>query len=457
MKRTICRSAAALTLLGAAVQTASAVSLNHQGVGQALIYPYYTVNNDQDTLVSVVNPTNIGKALQVRFHEGLNGRDALDFVVYLAPHDVWTSAVTTGNGQAIVQTSDSSCTTLPPGEYGLSSAGYDGHSPAYPADGGPSDLSRTKQGWIEIIEGADIVPGSPTDAATAHAPGHAPTCSGLPTNAAADFRVPTGGIYGSASVVNVGQGTFFAYNADALQDFTDKALLPATSPIGPTLGDANSAASAEGGALADVGGDGSCPRSLDFHSGIDAVSAVLMADTVYGEYITAVSLGASTDWVVTFPTKSFYVDKALRPANPTAPFEHPFADGKSSVSVSGVAYDREGNEKTFASTGGAGLQYEVNVVPVSNEEEPSGVLGAETSGLRVVPAGDAGHIALDLAGDAHMLQGGRDADGKAVALSGLPVAGFMAYNIVNANAQHGILANYGGIFPLRATESCSGH
>ena len=230
-----------------------------------------------------------------------------------------------------------------------------------------------------------------------------------------------------------------------------------TSPIGPTLGDANSAASAEGGALADVGGDGSCPRSLDFHSGIDAVSAVLMADTVYGEYITAVSLGASTDWVVTFPTKSFYVDKALRPANPTAPFEHPFADGKSSVSVSGVAYDREGNEKTFASTGGAGLQYEVNVVPVSNEEEPSGVLGAETSGLRVVPAGDAGHIALDLAGDAHMLQGGRDADGKAVALSGLPVAGFMAYNIVNANAQHGILANYGGIFPLRATESCSGH
>jgi hypothetical protein len=33
----------------------------------------------------------------------------------------------------------------------------------------------------------------------------------------------------------------------------------------------------------------------------------------------------------------------------------------------------------------------------------------------------------------------------------------MAYNIVNANAQQNVLANYGGTFALRATESCAGH
>jgi hypothetical protein len=30
----------------------------------------------------------------------------------------------------------------------------------------------------------------------------------------------------------------------------------------------------------------------------------------------------------------------------------------------------------------------------------------------------------------------------------------MAYNIVNENAQQGVLANYGGTFPLRAESAC---
>jgi hypothetical protein len=461
MKRNICRSAAVSTLLGAAVQTASAVSLNPHGVGQALIFPYYTVDNGEDTLISLVNPTNVGKAVQVRFHEGFNGRDALDFVVYLSPHDVWTAAMTkreTNEAEAIVRTSDASCSGLPVSEYPLTSAGYDGDGPPYPADGGPADIFRTHEGWIEIIAGADIVAGSPTDLAIAHAPGHAPTCDGLPPTTAADFKAPTGGIYGSASIVNVGQGTFFAYNADAIQDFTDKPLLPASSTVEPTLQDANSAASADGGAIARIEGDGSCPQSLDYHSGIDAVSAVLMADTLYGEYLTADSLGANTDWILTFPTKAFYVDKRLYPGNSAAPFEHPFADGVSNVSVSGVAYDREGNGTPFTSGTGPGLQYEVNVLPVrTGKYEPSGVFGSETYGMSVAPTGEAGHIALDFSGNAHVLEGGRTPDGKTVTLSGLPVTGFMAYNIVNANAQHGVLANYGGTFALRGTESCAGH
>ena len=37
---------------------------------------------------------------------------------------------------------------------------------------------------------------------------------------------------------------------------------------------------------------------------------------------------------------------------------------------------------------------------------------------------------------------------------GLPAIGFMAYNIVNAQAQPGLLANYGGTFSQRAT-TCS--
>src|SRR5690606_832168 len=44
---------------------ANAVDLNPDGLGQVLIYPYYTVNKSQDSLFSVVNTTGIGKAVKV--------------------------------------------------------------------------------------------------------------------------------------------------------------------------------------------------------------------------------------------------------------------------------------------------------------------------------------------------------------------------------------------------------
>ena len=54
---------------------AGAVSLNPDGLGQALIYPYYTVRsveggNALNTYVSVVNHTSDAKAVRVRGREG---------------------------------------------------------------------------------------------------------------------------------------------------------------------------------------------------------------------------------------------------------------------------------------------------------------------------------------------------------------------------------------------------
>ena len=39
---------------------------------------------------------------------------------------------------------------------------------------------------------------------------------------------------------------------------------------------------------------------------------------------------------------------------------------------------------------------------------------------------------------------------------GLPVTGYYGYNVINANAQPGSLANYGGLFRHRASRSCLG-
>jgi hypothetical protein len=61
MKRTL--AIAIATALGAAASPSEAVMLNARGTGQVLIYPYYTVNHQQ-TLVSVINTTERGKALK---------------------------------------------------------------------------------------------------------------------------------------------------------------------------------------------------------------------------------------------------------------------------------------------------------------------------------------------------------------------------------------------------------
>ncbi|HVV95786.1 MAG TPA: hypothetical protein VHC92_01465 [Rhodanobacteraceae bacterium] len=462
MYRHVALRAAAFASLTFAFHYAHAVSMNPHGIGEALIYPYYTVNKNQDTLISVVNPGSVGKAVQVRFREGYNGRDVRSFVLYLAPHDVWTASMSPGVDGigAMLKTSDKSCTTplFPAEGVELTSAGYDGTSPPYPADAGPQNLTRTQEGSIEFIVGGDIIPGSATEAATTRTASGAPSCAGLTPMNTADLGPANSGIFGSASIVNVGEGTFFSYNADALQNFSSRNLFFYTLPLGPTLADASSPESKLGGAVAYVTGYGEYPAALDYESGIDAVSAVLMADAIYGEYFVDAGFGANTDWIVSFPTKNYYVDKVLYPSNPTAPFEESFsAPGESGVSIGGTVCDRDQSCQTIAAT--RVLPYQVNTIPIRSGggNDPSGVFGSNQLSLTITPRASAGDIKLDLSAD-HALVGGQYLvkDHTPMLLTGLPVLGFMAYDIVNANAQNGVLANYGGTFPLRKPIACEG-
>ncbi len=107
-------------LAGAAgiVGSAQAVNINPDGLGQVLIYPYYTVNNGNITLLSVVNTTENAKAVKVRFTEGQNTREVLDFNLYMSAWDVWTAALyLNADGVPELSTSDTSCTV--PYIYGM--------------------------------------------------------------------------------------------------------------------------------------------------------------------------------------------------------------------------------------------------------------------------------------------------------------------------------------------------
>ena len=130
------------TFVALAAPSAHAVHLDPNGMGQVLIYPYYTVNGGRTTLLSVVNPTNDTKAIKLRVREGVDGQSVLDMNLYLAPYDVYAAAlVTDGDGEpARLISTDVSC-TVPAGTITGSLSTFDARYVG-PDDGPPARAKR---------------------------------------------------------------------------------------------------------------------------------------------------------------------------------------------------------------------------------------------------------------------------------------------------------------------------
>lgn len=489
MKKNSLTTAVVAGLVGVAgfAGLANAVNLNPDGLGQVLLYPYYTVNKDQATLISVVNTAEIGKAVKVRFLEGYNSREVLDFNLFLSEYDMWTAVVSqvSEDGGAQINTADTSCVDyIPQWPYPFSSAAYTGGvagpaGPSYGKDSGPQGIERTREGYLEMIQMGDIRPGSALERAITHKQGAGPD-TGVPTCAgpvgddvatAADLIAPTGGLFGAGGIVNVDVGTYFAYNAEAVDGFRESPLYTTPSSLLPTLQNASTpSVVATGIARSFLFTDGGNLQTIDYARGEDAVSAIFMADSIYNEYLVHAGLGAQSDWVVTFPTKRFYVDKILYPSAITSPFAESFLGGVSKVELTMKTWDHEEgssdsqpprcpsppDDSCFLRA--PYLNYEVNVITfVSETPTESAVLGSKLF-KTVAPFGDTGGWArIELAaGDSglHVLEGGVSPTNGAVDLPGLPAIGFYANNIINANAAPGKLANYSGVWRHRAHRSC---
>ena len=177
---------AGLTGMAGMMSVANAVNVNPDGLGQVLLYPYYTARGGNDTLISVVNTTSAGKAVKIRFIEALNSREVLDFNIYMSPFDVWTAAISDleedglADGPGII-TADTTCTT--PYIFGdqggvqefldfqYNSAEVPSQGFAGTIDGGPTGIERTASGYIEIIEMGTLLDESEVDVAAEHVDG----------------------------------------------------------------------------------------------------------------------------------------------------------------------------------------------------------------------------------------------------------------------------------------------
>jgi hypothetical protein len=473
-------------LVALAASPARSVSLNPRGTGQVLLYPYYTVNGGNMTLLTVGNSTAKGKALKIRFREAYNGRDVMDFNIFLAPFDMWTAAVfqLSAAGPANLVTDDNSCTvpaikngtaavlgTLPDGRryvpFGI------GLFTGSVADSGPTDLTRTREGFFEVIEMSEVTDGT---LQSLHAITHR-NDTGVPNNCAqlagqsptADMAIPGGGLFGTVAIVNVAQGTMASYNADALDGFSDRIQSTSAGSLHPTLADAVTDSSA-GIASAYVSVGNSMLRA-DYPSptrAIDAVSAVLSRQSILNEFVELQGGASQSEWVVTFPTKHFYVDPALA-TTAIAPFPEIFGDvddGQSCARIDGQIYNRESRSPTVLmitplppAPRYRGLCFETQVLTFTSAfdeplRKPSPFLGSRLTYNFDGPlyVGETGWLRVDLdsAQEPHRL---RAANGGEVFI-GLPTLGFLLTNYVNNNVQPGVLANYSGTFPHRSNVAC---
>ncbi len=509
MKRNSLATATLAGLMGAAglAMTAQAVNLNPDGLGQVLIYPYYTVNKNNSTAISVVNTTSRVKAVKVRFLEGANSKEVLDFNLYLSPFDVWTAAVfatdgATGTGAGNFRTTDTSC--LVPDIRNIVQPflpfAYTGAFQDFPSTSVNAaflgSLNRTREGHIEMIEMGEVRPGTGltnlAEEAT-HVNGVPANCGALVTSwtngsggwsaTPAAIDGPTGGLFGNGFIIDVGNGTMHNYAAEAVAGFYtvgDGLLHSNPGSVFPDLRQARTGGTAAA-PIADsfvfVGG-GAQIQQETFLSGTaqppNAVSLVFMHDAIFNEYNTETNLGASSEWLITFPTKRYYVDVSTFPLV-IPPFTNPFRDNGSSCEEFGINYyDRE--ERTPGITVGgpiisppppdpevvnASLCWESNVftfnqTAVANAtslaSQSSGIFGSRyATNLFTLTSGDPGITTRFQAGWMRM---GFDNGGLApqhvlTAPSGrryvgLPAIGFWSTNFVNANAAPGRLSNYSG-------------
>jgi hypothetical protein len=453
---------------------AQAVNLNPDGLGQVLIYPYYTTRADAGgnaytSLLSVVNTTSSAKAVKVRFLEGKNSREVLDFNLFLSKHDVWTAAILPSTtGGALVGTLDKSCTLppIPAGGQNFVNFAYTGGN----SDKGGTSLDRTKEGYVEIIEMATFTTSSTTSQIVTHVGGvpgqNGYVCSDL-TDAqaskdAASANFVSGGIFGGMTLINVNQGTDFTEDAVALDNYVasgNNIYNPAGS-IQPDLQQAFPPVS-------QVLANSSVYTSSWTFGTADPVSAVLMHSNVMNEFVLDAGTKSGTDWVVTFPTKRYYVNVGT--GNAPKLFQRNFnqTDG-SCDDVSLNIYDRE--ERTTSTPVGFSpppptqtnsICWEANVVTFNNSNVLASVNTAnipttfQNGWLNMgFPTGISGALATvhELINTTNTLItdiGSSTSSGNTVTYIGLPVVGFAVQTFSNGTLSVGgvnVLSNYGGNF-----------
>jgi len=327
--------------------TTTAVNLvpSTSGVGHILVVPYFTTQNGNATLLSIVNSDSVnGKAVKVRFRGAANSDDVFDFQIFLSPSDVWTANVSQNSaGLSVLNTSDASC-TLPSAAVLNSTPFVTNRLPAVSSTfTAAQQASWTREGYVEIFNMADITPNTATSSLfyqIKHINGVPPGCpsqtstgsafNALTTDVTTSYTTiglaaPTTGLFGGATVINTAgasvawsgndyalvavnaTGTWFPAPANIV--FSPQMPTPAATPAlftaDPLMSAVTPIITAANYDLPDLStpyvGTGTPVAQAN------ATAAALATLSISNEYLVTPSISAATDWTFTMPTRRYAV------------------------------------------------------------------------------------------------------------------------------------------------------
>ncbi len=330
---------AVLGAMGAAALPAqAALNVANEGAGHILIVPYFSTQNGNDTLINLINTDAVnGKAVKVRFRSALDSDDIFDFHVYLSPSDMWAAKISmdADTGKSKMEFSDTSCTR--PAKAVLNGAKFV-TTRLDPALTDVEKANLTREGYIEILNMADVGPGTVYNTIVHSTTTQTPNCTAatleaIGTDAAlfAELDAPTGTLAANWTIINVPgaaaySGTAVAITADtptnvvyfdqnALQDnvgvgtLQDVAIASGAAAIGDVTADGVLLRAGYGWANYDLP-DLSTPyeaATLLADDQATALSASILRGAISNEFITLDSVSADTDWVISMPTRRYHV------------------------------------------------------------------------------------------------------------------------------------------------------
>ena len=338
---------ASAAAIGGQTADATQLSVTPEGIGHINIVPYYTAQNANISTLSIVNTdeTN-GKAVKVRFRGASNSDDVFDFTLFLSPGDVWSAKVAQlPNGYAALSTEDNSCTI--PTNVGTNAA------PRQFVDTRlnpkADKANETREGYIEILNMADIVPSTSTTSvyyAIKHQAGVTPFACALnaATKPPAALRAlltedginsaisakeltnPTTGLFTNWSIIDLSDGAAWAGPATAVvaENLATNATVGVASTGTIVLHPQDNGTPTNGTSLTadpllakgtiaiqhfdlpDLSTPYTKAGSTAAKQAQD-LTASLARTAIKNEYVTDDRIGAETDWVFSMPTRRYSV------------------------------------------------------------------------------------------------------------------------------------------------------
>ncbi len=439
---------------------ASAVFVNPQGSGEVLLIPYYSLNNSLNFNATVTNTTEDVKAIKINVREGLNGYAVLSYNVYLGPNDTWSfvmgpwqSSVDgfVGHDFGALASEDNSCAPM------LNKTLQE-FNPNVLVDGS-ENIMRGREGFIEVLE-MGVLEGYLADAAVVGFNGEPENCTllqeawepgGVWHNNPNRYMEPaTGGLTAEADIMRVEDGINYSIPVVALADFFAEGVHSHVAPEDSHL--SLDAAAPKATVLTDEK-----PYQLSFERGIDAVSAVLMADELTSTYALDTSVNGLSETVYSQPTRRFYTDYATQTAEPPYASEMNVTmcppDHYGGTEMNQVVFDRESDyDSAQGAVGGmtqiknslcGSVSVQKMVLPDTNPPEAE-ITQSQNQQLQAsVTGGTENGFVLSRFLNTRPLVATDINSGITVHILGLPVIGVSLGRFSNFNAQPNILAQYG--------------